>query len=97
MSQMYQKRTMEVLAECIKNPIGKTSVKMLNLSRNQINKEGAKILAEVLKDNGTIETLDLSGNNLGVSGTKAIAESLMTNTCLQHLNLYSNKVDVDGA
>ena len=96
-AQMYQKRTMEVIAACIDNPIAKTSIKFLNLSRNGITKEGAKILADVLKNNNTIQTLDLSGNKLGVSGTKAIAISLQTNTSLQHLNLYSNKVDVDGA
>jgi len=69
----------------------------LNLSKNHINKEGGKILAEVLGKNGTLEALDLSGNLLGVSGTKALAGALKTNTKLKYLSLYSNIVDVDGA
>ncbi len=68
-STINQKRTLEVLACCIDNPVGKTTIKSLNLSKNHINKNGAKILAEVLAKNGTLEALDLSGNMLGVSGT----------------------------
>jgi len=48
----------------------------LNLSKNHINKEGGKILAEVIGKNNTLEALDLSGNLLGVSGTKALAKAL---------------------
>lgn len=65
-----------MLACCIENPLAKTSIKVLNLSKNHINKEGGKILAEVLAKNGTLEALDLSGNLLGVSGTKALAKAL---------------------
>ena len=96
-SSINCKRSLEVLAACIENPLAKTSIRVLNLSKNHINKEGGKILAEVLGKNNTIEALDLSGNLLGVSGTKALSIALKTNTKLRYLSLYSNIVDVDGA
>lgn len=70
---------------------------MLNLSRNNIQKEGAKILAYALEGNASLEVLDLSQCKLGVSGTVSIAQALQKNKTLKHLNLYRNKVDVDGA
>jgi Ran GTPase-activating protein (RanGAP) involved in mRNA processing and transport len=79
------------------NPYGKSTVRVLNLSRNKIMKEGAKTLALALEDNKTLEVLDISQCELGVSGTKSIAEALAKNSTLRHLNLYRNKVDVDGA
>jgi NLR family CARD domain-containing protein 3 len=96
-SQINNKKTLEVLACCIDNPINKTSIKVLNLSKNHINKEGGKILSEVIAKNTSIESLDLSGNLLGVSGTKSLSIALKQNKTLKNLSLYSNIVDVDGA
>jgi len=94
---MSNKRDMDLLSHCIENPIWKTHVSYLNLSGNKINKEGAKILCEVLKKQFTIKHLDLSGNKLGVAGCQAVAKALQNNTTLKYLNLYSNQMDVDGA
>jgi Ran GTPase-activating protein (RanGAP) involved in mRNA processing and transport len=96
-SCMNTKRSMELMSTCIENPIWKTSCSHLNLSGNKINKEGAKILCEVLKKQFTIKNLDLSGNKLGVAGCQAISKALMNNTSIKYLNLYSNQMDVDGA
>lgn len=96
-SSISSKRTMEVLACAIDNPIKKCTIKVLNLSKNHINKEGAKIFSEVLAKNDTITSLDLSGNLFGVSGTQALAKALKENTTIEHLSLYSNVIDVDGA
>lgn len=79
------------------NPFGRSQVRVLNLSRNTIMKEGAKILASALEENDSLEVLDLSQCKLGVSGTVSIALALQKNKALKHLNLYRNKVDVDGA
>jgi NLR family CARD domain-containing protein 3 len=92
------KNDMELLAYSLhENPFGKSTVKVLNLSRNKIMKEGAKILASALESNSSLEVLDLSQCDLGVSGTKVLAQALSKNTTLRHINLYRNKVDVDGA
>ena len=89
---------MELLAFSLhENPMGKCAIKVLNLSRNRIFKEGAKTLAAAIEGNSSLEILDLSQCDLGVSGTKVIAEALSKNTTLRHINLYRNKVDVDGA
>jgi hypothetical protein len=42
------------------NPYGQSHLRVLNLSRNMIMKEGAKILAAALEGNKTLEVLDLS-------------------------------------
>ena len=95
--QIYDKKTLEVLGCCIDNPIAKTSIRVLNLSKNHIQKTGAKILCEAIAKNQTIQALDLSGNKFGVSGTQTLAHALMQNKTLKYLSLYSNIVDVDGA
>jgi hypothetical protein len=52
---------MELLSTCIyQNPLKETKLRILNLRKNPILKEGAKILASGLENNKTIEVLDLS-------------------------------------
>lgn len=46
----------------------KCQLKVLDLSKNNIDKEGVKLLAEVMPYNELLEVLDLSKNNIGVSG-----------------------------
>mmetsp|Transcript_4973 Transcript_4973/g.3591 ORF Transcript_4973/g.3591 Transcript_4973/m.3591 type:complete len:193 (+) Transcript_4973:1918-2496(+) len=96
------KNDMELFSNCIYNeienyPYPQTSLKVLNLSRNNITKEGSKIIAASLGKNKSLEVLDLSQCKLGVSGTVAIANALLSNNTLKSLNLYRNIVDVDGA
>jgi hypothetical protein len=92
------KTDMELLATCLhNNPHKESRIRALNLSKNAILKEGAKILAPALAGNKSLEVLDLSQCNLGVSGTVAIANALKSNTKLKSLNLYRNRADVDGA
>lgn len=80
------------------NPIAPCSnLKILNLSKNLIKLDGAKILAGALKDNTSIEFLDLSSNELKVFGTYQIARALHHNKTLKGLNLFKNTLDVDGA
>ena len=70
----------------------------LNISGNQLRKEGAKALAGELDHNSTLLALDLSNNKIGVSGTQAMAGVLGSkNSSLRYLNLSNNNSDVDGA
>lgn len=45
-----------------------SQIKVLNLAKNSLGKDGVKSLAEVLPYNNILEVLDLSKNFLGVSG-----------------------------
>ena len=72
-------------------------LKSLNLSRNNLNKEHTKLLAEAMEENSTLEFLDISQNILGVYGVTLIARSLHKNKTLKGLNLFKNTLDVDGS
>ena len=89
----------EVMSYCLKNRFDFSKLKILNLSRNQLYKDGAKAISNSLSENTNIpiEKLDLSANKIGVSGTKALANALKTNRFIKVLNLFANIVDVDGA
>ena len=88
----------EVLAAGLKADKCFSSLKVLNLARNALRKEGAQALATALSEEGmALEHLDLSGNKIGVSGAKAMATMLTKNKVLKVLNLFSNMIDVDGA
>ncbi len=72
-------------------------IKVLDLSKNNLDKDGMKILAGVLPYNNLIEVLDLSKNNIGVSGADELAKSLKNNKSLKFLNVFNNKIGYDGA
>ena len=72
-------------------------LKTLNLSKNSLGKEGAKILAEAVAANQTLEVLDISKNYIGVSGAQALAVNLKNHKSLQFLNLFNNRISFDGA
>ncbi len=74
-----------------------SQIKVLDLSKNALGKEGIKILAEVLPYNNILEVLDLSKNNLGVSGACELSVALKGNKTLKYLNLFNNKIAYDGA
>jgi len=96
---MIQKQDADVLSLALDpKRIGFVSkIKILNLSRNLLQKEGAKILATIFKTNGILEVLDVSSNKLGVAGAQCLAEALRENKSVKYLNIFANKIDVDGA
>lgn len=52
---------LELIATSIfENPVSETKLRVLNLSNNAIQKDGAKALAAALEGNKSIEALDLS-------------------------------------
>ncbi len=69
----------------------------MDLSKNRLDKEGTKVLAEVLPFNQVLEVLDISKNNIGVSGADELAKSLKNNISLKFLNVFNNKIGYDGA
>lgn len=69
----------------------------MNLSKNRLGKEGAKLLAEVIEHNHFLEVLDISKNNIGVSGAQALSLSLKSNKSVKFINLFNNKIAFDGA
>ena len=89
---------MELIAYAIgQNPISDSKIQHINLSKNVILKEGAKLLAPSLEYNKNLISLDLSHTKIGVSGMVQISLALLKNNTLRHLNLYRNIIDVDGA
>ena len=89
---------MELVAFAIGlNPVATSKIRAIDLSKNVITKEGAKLIAPSLVNNKQLITLDLSHTKLGVSGMVHLAESLLKNDTLRHINLYRNIIDVDGA
>ena len=74
-----------------------SKIKVLNLARNRLGKEGIKALAPIFEVNSIVEALDVSGNQFGVAGGQALAKSLATNKSIKYLNMFGNTIDVDGA
>ncbi len=69
----------------------------LNLRSSRLEKEGAELLAQGLRDNATITHLDLHNNRLCGAGGHEIAAMLPTLANLQHLNIRSNFLGDEGA
>jgi Leucine Rich repeat len=64
--------------------------------RSRIRDEGAKLLAEELATNNTLETLVLCGNWISDDGAFALADALATNKTLKVLRLSENLVADKG-
>ena len=90
-------REKKVDMDKIKKLLKDKSLAQLNLSHNHICDEGAKYLADFLKENRTLTQLYLYNNNIGVEGAKYIAESLKINNTLTQLDLFNNNIGVEGA
>ena len=69
----------------------------LVLSENCITDRGATALAEMLKENRTLQQLDVSRNSIGDEGATALVEVLKANRTLQQLDIRINSVGIGGA
>ena len=69
----------------------------LDLFSNNITDRGAATLAEMLKENRTLQQLAVGGNSIGNGGATALAEMLKENRTLQRLDVGSNSIGVGGA
>ena len=78
-----------------------TTVTDLNFAHINIRDQGAKRLAEVLKNNNTLKSINIMGNmnptDIGDSGAQALADALTQNESLEILNLRQNQITSIGA
>jgi Ran GTPase-activating protein (RanGAP) involved in mRNA processing and transport len=75
-----------------------TTLCRLNLAKHKVRDDGARMLAQNLSQNSTLEELDLRCNEVGIAGGEALAALLMQPGCaLRTMNLASNRVNDDGA
>uniref|UniRef100_A0A7S2J7L5 Uncharacterized protein n=1 Tax=Haptolina brevifila TaxID=156173 RepID=A0A7S2J7L5_9EUKA len=88
-SEEYNDVDAIIIAELLK---ANTSVKRLDLARNQIGDAGACALAAVIQTNTVIEYVNLESNTLGERAGLAFRNALEGNTTLQYLNLMYNSV-----
>ena len=68
-----------------------TTLKVLDLSNNQMPQEAGEALASVIMHNTRLEDLYLNSNNLGI-GTMKVAKSLLHITTLRVLSLENNYI-----
>ena len=73
------------------------TVTELDLSGNEIEKEGSKIISEFLKNNNVLQSLNLGNNMLGIEGMRMIAEGLKQNTTIRKLIIHDNRLKDEGA
>lgn len=72
------------------------TVERLYLGGNQIDCNGAMLIAELIRKNPAIKAILLNVNNLGDRGTAILADALCDNRTLSQLGLASNGIGVDG-
>lgn len=68
----------------------------LILSRTELDAEGVKVLADVLKTNTSLKNLQLPHNRINAQGVKYLEEALTINTTLKYLDLSSNMFFANG-
>lgn len=73
-----------------------TQCKNLWLKRNPLMSEGIKHIANLLKNNNTIQTLDLDNTAVFDEGMKYLAEGLKENNSLRTLYIDSNNITPVG-
>jgi Ran GTPase-activating protein (RanGAP) involved in mRNA processing and transport len=68
----------------------------LNLQGNSIEIDGAKAIAEAIKENTTLEYININNNNIQTDGVLQIVHVLFVNKNLKALHLADNKINHDG-
>ncbi|VEU41045.1 unnamed protein product [Pseudo-nitzschia multistriata] len=68
------------------------SLRVLSLEGNPIGNEGVCLLAEAIRDNGSLVALDLDRVGCSGSGMAALADALGDNDCLESLSLVGNEI-----
>lgn len=79
-----------IIAQILKKE--ESTVKRLDLARNQITDDGAKALAQMLANNSTLEYLNLESNMISEKGGAAFGRAIQDNATLQYLNLMYNSI-----
>jgi hypothetical protein len=84
------------VGKLMKNLMKYPNLSSLDLTWNNIGDNGAKMIADALKDNPSLKMLYLMHNNIGADGAKQIADALKINYSLNTLDFFGNKIDADG-
>jgi len=74
-----------------------TSLKVLNMSNNEVSDDGAIQIASSIEVNQTLTELCISYNRISSQGAIAIAKSLAQNNSLKKLNISGNHIGQDSA
>jgi Ran GTPase-activating protein (RanGAP) involved in mRNA processing and transport len=69
---------------------------VIDLSCNNICDKGAEWIADVIKQNNTLEEIFLSRNNVGDEGAKWIADAIKENSMLRAISLCGNNIGDEG-
>ena len=72
------------------------NIQRIDLGFNNIGKEGAIALADMLRYNTTIREIYLSINNIGDDGAIALADMLRYNTSIREMHLWDNNIGEDN-
>merc|ERR1711865_1254286 len=91
--RLYSKQEESTIQFCKMLQVN-SSLRELNLAKHQIRDYGARILAQHLLDNTSLEVLNLRCNEIGIGGGESLAALLIKsggtgNACLAELNLAS--------
>ncbi|MCG2755913.1 hypothetical protein L6269_00260, partial [Candidatus Dependentiae bacterium] len=83
--------------ECLAKALLNSKLTKLNIGKNKIGPEGARYIADALKnENCNLTELYLYWNKIGDDGAKAIAKALLKSK-LTNLNLGDNEIGPEGA
>ena len=74
-----------------------TNLQTVDLSCDDIDIDGAKVLADRLKHCTNLKTLYLAHNKIGSAGAKALADAIVHCRILQTLDLAHNEIGAAGA
>ncbi|KAL0242734.1 hypothetical protein GEMRC1_005297 [Eukaryota sp. GEM-RC1] len=73
------------------------TITRVSLRVNAFGDEGARALADVIKNNVSVTDIDLSENSIGAEGAIALAEALKVNTVVTSIDLSENSIGAEGA
>ena len=88
--------TSDGVGEVVRGLIDNHSLKVLNLSKNQIGSEGVVVMAIMLKTNSSLERLNLEECGICSSGGVELGAALERNKTLRELILPGNALGDDG-
>jgi len=74
-----------------------TNLIHLDLTNTQLGSKGGLAIAQLLRNNNTLQQLNVTNNSIGTKGIKAIVSELTTNSSLLLLNLSYNNLKSRGA
>ena len=73
------------------------SLRVLDLSHNNLGPEGGAVVAEALKVSGSLTPLHLAKSKLDDKGARAISAALAVNDSLTECNISNNNLDLKSA